>query len=117
VFEWVDFLDLAEELAARPNDEASARTAVSRAYYATFHIGRDFLVRAEIPRDRGRNAHVQVQRELRKQSARIGQDLELLHFCRKQADYDTSQFTDVNEQARSAATLARETIDAIKTLS
>jgi hypothetical protein len=117
VFDWADFLDLAEELAARTNDEAAGRTAVSRAYYATFHIGRDYLVRAEIPLDRGRNAHVQVQRELQNQSAQIGQDLELLHFWRKQADYDTSPFTDVNEQVRSAATLARETIDAIKALS
>ena len=117
MFEWVDFLDLAEELAARPNDEAAARTAVSRAYYATFHTGRDYLVRAEIPLDRSRNAHLQVQRELRKQSAQMGQDLELLHFWRKNADYDSSQFTDINEQARSALTLARETIDAIKALS
>jgi len=117
VVEWVDFLGLAEELVARRDDEAAGRTAMSRAYYATFHIGRDYLVRADIPLDRGRNAHVQVQRELRNQSAQIGQDLELLHFWRKQADYDTSPFTVVNEQARSAATLARETIDAIKALS
>jgi glycerol-3-phosphate O-acyltransferase len=117
VFEWVDFLDLAEELAARPDDEAAARTAVSRAYYAAFHTGRDYLDRAEIPLDRVRNAHVQVQRELRKQSAQMGQDLELLHFWRKNADYDTQQFSNVNEQARSAVTLARETIDAIKALS
>jgi hypothetical protein len=35
-FEWVDYLTLAEELAARP-DEASKRSAISRAYYFVFN--------------------------------------------------------------------------------
>ncbi len=39
MFEWFDFLDLAETLAETPNNEAAARTAISRAYYATFTPG------------------------------------------------------------------------------
>jgi len=35
-FDWNEFLNLAEDLATR-NDEASKRTAISRAYYAVFH--------------------------------------------------------------------------------
>jgi len=117
VFEWVGFMDLAEDLAARANDEAAARTAISRAYYATFHTGRDYLVRTGIGLDRSRNAHRQVQDALRTKNAEIGQDLELLHFWRKKADYDNLQLTDVDEQANSAVILARETIDAIKAIS
>lgn len=43
-FEWRQFLDLAKELAKR-DDEASARSAISRAYYAAFHWARDYVVR------------------------------------------------------------------------
>jgi uncharacterized protein (UPF0332 family) len=36
-FDWINFLRLAEELATR-TDEASKRTAISRAYYFVFHL-------------------------------------------------------------------------------
>jgi len=36
-FDWTNFLHLAEELATRA-DEASKRTAISRAYYFVFHV-------------------------------------------------------------------------------
>ena len=111
------FSGLAEELATRPNNEAAARTAISRAYYATFHAGRDYLARAGVPFDRSRNAHLQVQEALRKRSIQTGEDIEQLHFWRKRADYDNPRLSDVNEQARSAVTLARQTIDAIKAIS
>jgi uncharacterized protein (UPF0332 family) len=116
VFDWLEYLELAEELASRPNDEAASRTAISRAYYATFHTGREYLMRTGIFLDRSRNAHRQVQDALRTQSAEIGQDLEQLHFWRKRADYDILQFTDIDEQANSATILARKTIDAIKAI-
>jgi hypothetical protein len=116
VCEWTDFLALAEELAARPNDEAAARTAISRAYYATFHAGRDFLERIGAPIDRSRNAHRQVQIALQERSARIGQDTAVLHFWRKRADYDDATFPDFDEQAASAVMLAPQTIAAIQAL-
>jgi uncharacterized protein (UPF0332 family) len=117
MFEWENFLDLAEVLAAEPNNEAAARSAISRAYYATFHTGRDYLVRAGIPIDRSRNAHLQVQDELRHKNETIGQDVKRLHVWRKYADYDTQSIPDVAGQAAVAVTLARETIDAIKAIS
>jgi uncharacterized protein (UPF0332 family) len=116
VFEWTDFLELAENLAARQNDEAAARTAISRAYYAAFHAGRDYLVRAGIPLDRSRNAHFQVRDVLREESAHIGQDLEQLHFWRKRADYDSPHLLDVTEQANTAVTVAGQTIEAIQAI-
>ena len=36
-FDWTDFLTLAEELATK-TDEASQRTAISRAYYCVFNL-------------------------------------------------------------------------------
>ncbi len=116
MFEWSDFLDLAEGLAATPDNEAAARTAISRAYYATFHSGRDYLTRAEIPINRSRTTHLQVQVELQKRSTEIGQEVALLHSWRKQADYDTQSISDADTLARSAVTLARETISAIESL-
>jgi muconolactone delta-isomerase len=59
---------------------------------------------------------VTLKDALRKKNAEIGQDLELLHFWRKRADYDNLQLTDVDEQANSAVILARETIDAIQAI-
>jgi hypothetical protein len=35
-FGWADFLVLARELATRESDEAALRTAISRAYYASY---------------------------------------------------------------------------------
>jgi muconolactone delta-isomerase len=60
---------------------------------------------------------VTLKDALRKKNAEIGQDLELLHFWRKRADYDNLQLTDVDEQANSAVILARETIDALQAIS
>lgn len=120
MFDWNDFLDLAETLATEPGNEAAARSAISRAYYASFHAGRGYLDRAGIPMDRGRNAHYQVQRELRKNAERIGGDLERLHDMRKRADYDnpfTTDDADVAVVAVYAVSLARETIEAIKAIS
>jgi uncharacterized protein (UPF0332 family) len=116
-FEWEDFLDLAESLASEPRNEAAARSAISRAYYATFHSGRDYLVRAGIPIDRSRNAHLQVQDEIRQESESVGQAVKRLHIWRKYADYDNLSIPNVARQAVAAVALARETIDAIKALS
>ena len=36
-FDWGDFLDLADRLAADVDDEAAQRTVINRAYYAAYH--------------------------------------------------------------------------------
>jgi uncharacterized protein (UPF0332 family) len=50
---WSDYLDLAQELhggaVGTPFEEAKLRSAISRAYYAVFNEGRDFL-RVRMPR-------------------------------------------------------------------
>ena len=42
-FDWTEYARLAEELGTRP-DEASLRTAISRAYYSVYHQARDYLL-------------------------------------------------------------------------
>ncbi len=39
-FDWSAYLDVAERLYAEDADEATLRTCISRAYYATFHAAR-----------------------------------------------------------------------------
>lgn len=54
MFDWADYLTLAERLASS-SDEASQRSAISRAYYAAFHAAARYVARTkpevEIPRD------------------------------------------------------------------
>ncbi len=64
-FDWRDYLLLAEDLATRQGDEAAARSAISRAYYAA--LGRA----AEVLRGEGRTisfmqTHSDVWRALRR---------------------------------------------------
>ncbi len=42
-FDWINYLTLAESLAEEPSDEASRRTAISRAYYFVYNIASDRL--------------------------------------------------------------------------
>ena len=85
-----DFINLAGKLATS-RDEASLRSAVSRAYYGAFHLVLAFLEDIERTVPRNANAHVQVARKL--QSAgqsdayRAGSLLRDLHTERIKADY------------------------------
>lgn len=61
-FNWSEYLRLAEELAGRAGDEASLRSAISRAYYRVYHLA---LSRAEANAYRpraGEPTHVQLWR-------------------------------------------------------
>lgn len=54
-----DFIQLSSRWSVLPNNEAVWRTAVSRAYYGTFHIVRTFLIGMSIqmPTGDNRNEH------------------------------------------------------------
>jgi uncharacterized protein (UPF0332 family) len=58
VFAWSDYLDLADELAARVGEEAAERTAISRAYYAAFGMARAYLRAKGVGIPSGSLAHV-----------------------------------------------------------
>lgn len=92
-FAWVHFFDLARSLAAEPN-EASQRSAISRAYYAAFHTARRY-VRAKLPEVRLNKAgedHFHVWDSLKKSARReeraAGIKGKALYDARKRADYD-----------------------------
>jgi len=116
VFDWHEFLALADELAARSGDEAAVRTAISRAYYAAFHAGRAYLDRVNIPAELGGRAHWQLRQVLQPQDPAISETLARLHDWRKEADYDDSCSFNVNRQASIAIDLARVTIQEIESI-
>lgn len=88
---WRDFLSLATRLAAE-STEADWRSAVSRAYYATFHIARRMLVDLRFVVPRADRAHQYLVFRLGNcgESAveQAGRDLETLRRLRNRADYD-----------------------------
>lgn len=85
-----DFIALAEKLATS-QDEASFRSAASRAYYGAFHLVREFLENIQRSVPRNANAHVllarQLQRSGQSDAYRAGSLLGDLHSRRIKADY------------------------------
>ena len=85
-----EFIILAGKLATSA-DEASLRSAVSRAYYGAFHLAIQFLNDIERPVPQNANAHVYVARQLQRSGQsdafRAGSLLGDLHSDRIKADY------------------------------
>jgi uncharacterized protein (UPF0332 family) len=102
---WRDFLQLASRLATGIT-EADWRTAVSRAYYAAFHIARRLFTDLNFAVPRADRAHQYLVFRLSNcgESAveQAGRDLETLRRLRNRADYDELPAL---TQAQSAAAL------------
>jgi uncharacterized protein (UPF0332 family) len=88
---WRDFLPLATRLAGGTT-EADWRTAVSRAYYAAFHVARRLFADLSFAVPRADRAHQYLVFRLSNsgESAveQAGRDLETLRRLRNRADYD-----------------------------
>src|SRR5262245_54482880 len=88
---WRDFLVLAAGLATGTT-EADWRTAVSRAYYAAFHVARRLFADLNFTVPRADRAHQYLVFRLSNsgESAveQTGRDLETLRRLRNRADYD-----------------------------
>lgn len=86
-----DFLTLARQLAAG-STEASWRSAISRAYYAAFHVARNLLEDLGFAVPNGDQAHAYIYRRLQNcanaQVASAGMALDRLRSERNRADYD-----------------------------
>src|SRR5206468_203033 len=86
-----DYLLLAESL-VQTGDEEDWRTAVSRAYYAAFHVARELLLNLNFAVPRAAQAHSYLWLRLSNcgdaQIQYAGADLDDLHRRRNQADYD-----------------------------
>lgn len=118
-FDWVEYLELAERLVAWRGDPAAERSAISRAYYATFHTAKAYFL--------GKGGRLTFQgddhglvadwfkesgnHELRM----IGTAIQRLRRLRRIADYD-ERFADLSSEAQAAVDLARRTVDAISEL-
>lgn len=91
-FDWLQFLELAKELAAR-DDEASARSAISRAYYAAYHWARDYVVQELAVTVPKAEAHQAVWDALMRQGRKraeyaAGAGGKRARVLRNQADYE-----------------------------
>jgi uncharacterized protein (UPF0332 family) len=86
-----DFLAVAKQLAAG-GTEAEWRSAISRAYYAAFHVARELLEDLRFAVPHADRAHAYLSRRLANcgevQMQRAGTDLNALRGVRNQADYD-----------------------------
>src|SRR4051812_32107702 len=89
-----DFLDVADDLAAGLR-EADWRSAVSRAYYAAFHVGRRLLRRCGFVVPEAEQAHGYVWLRLANSGhpdiQLAGNNLATLRRVRNLADYDLAR--------------------------
>jgi uncharacterized protein (UPF0332 family) len=109
-FKGTEFLDVAHQLAQNhPEEEAFARTSISRAYYAAFHSARDYCQAMGVDVS-GSNAHIEARWCLEANGRHsIAADLRILHDWRKQADYDVP-FPQTNLSRTVTSALARADI-------
>jgi uncharacterized protein (UPF0332 family) len=119
VWEWSAFLDLARELVNRPDDEAAARSAISRAYYAAFGTAREHLVQRGIAVPKAGPAHALVWDHfhavgdtLHRRIANLGRTL---RKYRGHADYDDT-YPDLERDARRAVRFARRLLSDLDSL-
>lgn len=123
VFDWSEYLTVAEDLCAgrgsTASEEARLRAAVSRAYYAAFCPARDLLIEeGEISparRDEPR-LHVEVATRFKSRSdgrrAKIGKWLFRMREHRNACDYE-AEVRSLPEVARVALQEARWTLEHI----
>jgi len=93
VFDWDEYLQLAEELHERDSDflrEASKRTAISRAYYAAFHEALQYAPNRvqSAPRDKHRKLIDHYKQAPTQTERTVGRQLERLRDNRNAADYE-----------------------------
>ncbi len=119
MFDWDTYLDLAEKLAGEP-DEASQRSAVSRAYYAAFCSARNKLEDENKfkPTGRGKD-HEKVwnlfQTSTDKDRRRIGCFGNGLRIRRGKVDYE-NEVPDLAKFVADASKNARKLLSGLRSL-
>ncbi len=130
-FDWSEYLNLAQELAATNSDcsgnrEAKLRSAISRAYYSAFCLGRNYLRDIEkdrtlLDKNRNINKHQYVaeafidHRSKNRNMVKIGENLSRLRDIRNKADYEDTMFN-LPTQATTALKLAENIIALLSNL-
>ncbi len=119
--DWTEYLKLAHELAGDApieplSEESRQRTAISRAYYAAFHVCIRKLG-AKVPAYQ--NSHLAVAdyflHNRNNGYKRVGRKLDMLLHDRRRADYD-DDFLRIDWIAEKALSNAREIIELIRVL-
>lgn len=124
-FDWADYLELAKNLYASPTspgpEEASLRSATSRAYYAALHLATEHaLAEGYVPSYSG-DDHQGVSRHFRQSGAdrirkKIASDLDRMRKSRNQADYDPELSQTPRAMADLTIKSAEQTIAALASL-
>jgi uncharacterized protein (UPF0332 family) len=111
-----DYLTLAETLVGG-SVEAEWRSAVSRAYYAAFHVARNSLRACSFTVPRAEKAHTYLVYRLSNSGHAdtevAGRKLDLLRTWRNEADYDFDGTLDQGDAATYVAK-AKEVIQALR---
>ena len=107
MFDWNNFLVLADNLLRSEGDEACLRSAVSRAYYAVYHraqmfaISKNNILLQDIIRTE-HSKHLSLQKFFIDDSdpslRQLGVNLSRLHKKRVKCDYEDFQITEENAQ-------------------
>ncbi len=110
VFNWAQYLVLAEELVLRGDDEAALRSAVSRAYYAAFCKARNHLRQRGESVPRTDDFHKAMWDKYRGAAGQryksIGTIGDRLRRRRNKADYD-DEFPELLVVAQETVAMAR----------
>jgi uncharacterized protein (UPF0332 family) len=118
-FDWHEYLGLAEDVHEAPvhSMDASERTAISRAYYAAFHLTAAALEdRNEWRRQHNADDHAELRRFLERYRGRargnVGVNLGRLYIARCQADYN-DELASLSELAQAMLLTARKIVQAL----
>ena len=110
-FDWSGYLTLAEELGGR-SDEASLRSALSRAYYFVYHVALERAEKNEFKPLPGEGTHTQLWRLFHGSPEplcrRLAQIAERLKEKRERADYQAAPFARIAEEVPLLLEDARE---------
>lgn len=113
-FDWTAYLGLAQTLAIpmQPPDEARLRAAISRAYYAAFHVAHAYRERKNGPLPRSDNPHQAAISFLIQQpvTQKLGETLNRLRRNRNHADYDDVIISDLTKMTQVAIKSAQSII-------
>jgi uncharacterized protein (UPF0332 family) len=112
-----EFHDLALKL-IRGGSPAEVRSAISRAYYAAFHVGAEILEGMGFTINKGPGAHGEVRNRLGNSGdpdvVRVSSLLGTLHSRRIEADYRLN--SEIVENPKNAQGLVNQANDVIQTL-
>jgi uncharacterized protein (UPF0332 family) len=111
-----EFINVADDL-AKAETEAHWRSAISRAYYAAFHVAKKAAIKKDIRLSKGPGSHGDVRHWLAIQNnqelADAGSCLADLHSLRVKADYRVENLTINRKEATFKVASAKDIIETL----